>query len=542
MNELQSLILNDFLAFRGWFKHQTISKLAVVLLFFTVFGLVSTAIYFFSYLFFHNLTAYGVYGILTAAYIIHASLVVLGYWAVIGSLSSTATFLLTPNKKIDYISTLPVRSSTITHWLFIKTLIVNSGIFIIGLLPVTLAYGQAFNGVINPGFLLRVMLTIFALVTICSSCGNSIAYMLAHQLRRSRRVLMTGGIVIFLASTFLLLRIIFPRTLAALYYADSTQFNEIYHAMPLSNPFLPTGWLTLSIVSDTYLSFIYLAPIVFLVLYINHRIEKGKFIEVMQYIRSYPFISTNQSKLSISNKSAAVFVNTQYPLVYKDWLSLFRTPSETGYITFLCSIVLFFFALILYASRARTPTGQWQNESIIFTFAWLLFFITAFLLRLVFPLMAREKKTSWYIFSLPVERIEVLHSKMIVGLSIGLILSLGAITIVIVMPFGQYMRSVMGVAGTFLILLLAFFHSMLGSISPNFESGNEPEKVSTSALGIVTLGLSLCATVIGLFWLYGIIYNKPSILYIALLLFASLIICAGLIYSQGRRSVKSYWF
>jgi hypothetical protein len=39
-------------------------------------------------------------------------------------------------------------------------------------------------------------------------------------------------------------------------------------------------------------------------------------------------------------------------------------------------------------------------------------------------------------------------------------------------------------------LLLPVVHASLGSIYPNFAAGNDPEKVSTSSMGMVTLIIS----------------------------------------------------
>ena len=61
------------------------------------------------------------------------------------------------------------------------------------------------------------------------------------------------------------------------------------------------------------------------------------------------------------------------------------------------------------------------------------------------------------------------------------------------LPFDTDIR-ILAVVSAFSVVLLSFSNGFLGTIVPNFSQGHDPEKVSTSTMGIVALIVSIIIT------------------------------------------------
>ena len=123
-----------------------------------------------------------------------------------------------------------------------------------------------------------------------------------------------------------------------------------------------------------------------------------------------------------------------------------------------------------------------------------MFFTIALLLRFIFPLVSREGRSAWYLFSLPKPRTEILLSKVLLAVLSDIPLFLLALIVWRVLPFAAGYRQIMFGASIMIIFFLSLFQTFLGAIAPNFSLGHDPEKVSTSGMGILTLGLSVAVT------------------------------------------------
>jgi hypothetical protein len=229
-------------------------------------------------------------------------------------------------------------------------------------------------------------------------------------------------------------------------------------------------------------------------------------------------------------------------LFLKDILSIIRSPSETGYVVFLLSLAVFFFVFLFYAGSFRYATTTWGIGLITFTLGWLLFFVTAFLLRLVFPLMAREKKTSWYLFTLPLSSSQIVISKMKACLVISSVFVLFAVMLWGAAPIPPILKIFLIVISSWAIGALSFIHITLGMIRPNFTDGDEPEKVSTSMMGMLALAGSIVIV-------SGVCYSVYTMLSTGLLsrnfgLMATIfsILIPFYLLMKAKRSVEEYEF
>ena len=183
------------------------------------------------------------------------------------------------------------------------------------------------------------------------------------------------------------------------------------------------------------------------------------------------------------------FTQTNIPLVFKDWLSIIRNPSETGYAIFLGSMAVFFFLFLYLGIGHRLTNETWQLQLTVFSFAWILFFATAFFLRFLFPLIAREGKSAWYLFTMPITRNRILFSKILLSILLSIPVMIFAGLIWYLLPFAIGINSYLTYISMVVIFTLAISQILLGAILPNFSQSN-PEKISTSGMGLVTLLVS----------------------------------------------------
>ena len=533
MKTVATLIITDCIAIKRWFATQTASKLLVLLGFFFVFASVSIGIFLFGLAFFHSLALSDIYGFLTASYMIHAGIVMILLLAIVSSIASITTFLFTQNKQVDFLITLPLKAANITLWFFVKSIIYNLILLLIPFLPVALSFQIVFRHTIPLSFLIRVSLVLFLLVLLANSVGGIIGYYIAKMLKRNGLLTVAAGVILFFLIGTAILRLIFPSSLFALYSASPEEFFNLYNRLPLVSPFLPTTWLTQTILSGISINFLYAAILALLLSFWANSVIARRFIPLFQALKT---------DTHLKNPSITSFAASRRPLLYKDWLSIIRLPQEVGYGLFLLSMAVFFFLLISYANKtAESSINKMENEIILFSFVWLLFFAICYLLRLVFPLVAREIEAAWYIFTLPISRLKILTSKIAIGLLLATpLMSLSIITWFL-MPF-QKEKILLVASSIWGIFLLAISHTLLGAIFPNFELGRDPEKVSTSAMGIITLIVSVIIVSVIVFTLYWFLKNAITIWSVISIFFAFSIVLSSLLFLVSNYSIKRYEF
>ncbi len=485
MNIVTSLFAEDIHQAREWFRTNTFSRGAVFASFLWLFALVGLGGYLLSRAFFTNLANYSTYGFLSAIYLLQAAIMVLGFLFSLTAAMTTVTSLLKPTKTICYLVTMPIHPADIAIWLFLKTCLINAFFLLVVLIPVGLAFGQQFFGPSLGFFLLRFTAGALLLVLITSAIGGIAGYLLALPLRRFATYGGLIGAACGIAVTVGMLRLIFPRDIVTLYNAAPDQFLAIYNHLPLTNQLFPTYWLTDAI---TTAKSQYLYPLLLFTIGIvgfSFLLEARRFLPVLQGVNG---ASTARK---FKPAQAGRLTRSNYPLLQKDFLSLVRSPSEVSYGLFLLFMGVFFFFLLGVAQSVRPPGSRFAEVFVLFVFLWLLFFVTAYLLRLVFPLMAREGTGVWYLFTLPLKRERVLTEKLLLGTLLSLPYGAMAVILWLVFPVaGNYVLPVICLS-LLSIVVLAAVQAVMGSICPNFKEGNSPERVSTSIMGIVTLLVSL---------------------------------------------------
>lgn len=537
MKTILTLILTDLVATRRFLATQTLSKLLVILSFFLVFSGVSATIFLFTRSFFQSFAeSSGDFGFLTASYMMNAA-IVMTLWLAIGStIASTLSFLFTPNKQVDFLMTLPIKTGNITLWFFIKSVILNLILLLIPFVPIALAFQVVFHGLITLSFLTRVAFVLALMVIVANSVGQLIGYYIAKSLKGKGSLMVISCIIFFFSTAAIILHLIFPSSLLTFYEQTSSDFLSVYNKLPLVNPFLPTTWLSQTIASGININSLYAFILALLLAFWANNISALRFVFLFQTLKTQPHLARKNK-----NKSFFIFTKTERPLLYKDWLSIVRLPSETGYGLFLLSLAFFFFLIISFSTNLDYSDLKLEVNLILFSMVWLFFFATSYLLRLVFPLIAREIEGAWYIFTLPISRRNILQSKINISLLLVIPLILLGIIIWFMLPF-QKERVLLIVLNIWGILVLTITQALLGSIFPNFELGRDPEKVSTGTMGITTLIASIVITTIIAFTLYWFLKNTISAAGVVVIVFTFNVTLLSLLYLLSSYSLKRYEF
>lgn len=503
------LFRTDALAIRRWFAFQTVSKFLVILCFLALGLLISLVSYTFSRIFFTNLALYSQYGVLTASYILHAAIVILLWFALGSSIASTVSFFITQTRQLDFLLTQPIVARRIIGWHFIKSSLVNIVLLLFFLLPVMVPYAIAFEGGVTFSFLLRFLYVLFLIVMLINSVGIMVAYFISMILSNRRLFAGIGLALFFILGTVLLLQAIFPPEMYQLYKASPRDFLDIYYQLPLSRSYLPTFWFVRVLVDGFTEYSVYGLLLTGIIFIFSLRYQTGHFFAVCQRVKEQGMMYQS----TILSKQAS-FARSRWPLLKKDLLSITRSSSETGYAFFLVSMAIFFFLFFIKSMANRSYDMPDNTVAVLFSFVWLLFFTTAYLLRLIFPLMAKEGRQRWFFLTIPLSHDHLIESKIASGMLLVIPQIFLAGIIFTLLPFTREHVLAFMIITIYSIVLLALAQGFLGTIYPNFAEGQSPERVSTSVMGIVSLLVSMAIITLMTFGVYFYIKHVFSIWYV----------------------------
>ncbi len=480
------LLLGDLKSVRFWLKKNTISRISVMIGFITVCLLTSLFIFFISRGFFIYLKQFGQFGELTVEYLVSATIVVTCWFALITSLISIYGFLVQPTKETDFLLTQPVSPAVIPILYFIRTTVINVFLFLVIFLPVVIGYQQVFFAQFSFALFGRFVTIVLLLVLILNSVATWIVYHTADWWRRPGPLSGLIMLAVFFGGLFGLLKIIFPAQINLLLEAEIDQFFMIYSRLPLTQSWLPINWVTSSILTGWSINSLFFILLATIVTIISLRLQIVNFLIVYQ--RLHPKAHRMFAKQPLSR------LFWDHPLMYKDYLSIVREPAEIGYLFFLLGVGFFFFLLLTVNVSFNSQFAyNWQSQLIIFSFVWLLFFVTAFSLRLIYPLMAREGVGRWYIFSLPVGRERILYEKIKFSCIIILPFILFSLLLWWIFPI-IYFKWLLILISIISVITIALINVLMGAVAPEFDQGDSAEKVSTSGMGVLTLLLSFIYT------------------------------------------------
>lgn len=483
MTTLTTLLWADVLGFKQWFATKTLSRLIVTALFGLVFAGIASGLFKISHFFFLNLASFEQFGQLTAEYIIHAAICIILWLGIGSSVAATIGLLTTTNPTLLFLVSLPIKQRHLSQWIFLKAMSANLLLLLFVCVPIITAYASAF-GISSDDFVSRILLTVSSIVITTTSIGSLLALPLAKNLRGREYLASLLGLAIFFIVMVGLIKLIFPSQMSQLYRLSPEEFTTTFTNLPLNHPELPTYWLATTITNGLSLYSLagFFATIV--VMAISLWLQTRFFVSTLLKTRAQAYTA------QATQVWKKLLLHSPLPLLTKEWLSIWRSPSETGYGVFLFSIASFFFFFLAVATRGAYFRGDWQLNLITFAFGWLLFFTIALLLRFIYPLMARESTSAWYSFSLPISPSQLLKHKVSLALLLNVPLYLLAIVVWELLPFAAGNRLVLIGYSLLCMFWLTIYQSLLGAINPNFAQGNDPDKTSTSGMGLLTLVIS----------------------------------------------------
>lgn len=480
-----------------WLKTNLISKLIIGFTFLILFLLISIFIYIGTYTYLFPLTQYEIFGEKTSLYLIHASILITLWLGTASSFISFISFLLSSNPTLDFLITLPIKPSLIVIYSFIRSFISSLVWSLFIFLPMGLVILRLFSGGINFIGILNLSLLISVLVLISTIIGNLLASLYSYLFQPFHSPILTLFLtLVFILTTVFLIRLILPMELGFLLNATPAQFDRIFNSLLLNQTILPTYYLTKLLFFPSLLQTLF----IFIVLLIS-AVTFSIFISRTLIPIRQKILFFGQAKILPITPS-----KRRLSFLMKDVFSVIRSPVEVGYALFLLGLMLSFFYFFFTVS----------HQTAIFGLAWFLFYTTAYCLRLTFPLMAKENKTSWFVFTKPIASSFLVNQKLFSALIICLPVYLLALIIgsLIKLPLETFW-------GAIVITLVI---CLLGNIYPNFRDGGNPEKVSTSFMGVVALFSSLfiifLITKTSLFS-YVLIFSftAPILLYLGSLIF-----------------------
>lgn len=495
MKHILTLLQLDGAQLRAWFSSEKIGKLFVVVGFFALLGFISAFLYLFTNVFFQNLAGYEHFGSLSATYLFHAGLLMLFFLISVLSTISFCTTLLSNRRMLDLLVVLPLPSGIIPSWMYIKSWMVSFVLFLCFLTPLFLTFYRYFGTKDVVMSMVVSLLVLLSLSLLSTTCGMLCAFLVSSIWQKQKVLVSLGALSIFLLIGYLLIMLIFPKELRLLYAATPEQFEGIYRSLPLVHHLLPSGLLMEGIRTQTIIPILpFVSGAVLLMVVVLSFVSRN-------FSRVYMSLSdTAVKKLSSQTFSTGLLI-TKWPLLYREWLSFIRVPQEVGYALFLFLLTLLFFVFIVFSNTFRSATFAVSPGAIVFTSIAFFFFTIAFALRSIFPLMAKEGRNSWHIFTSPLSVHALLHTKLVFSLLLILPYMLCAFLLWTVMQSSSGI--VLGVYTALVVVGLAMLISLLGAIHPNFSESENTEKVSTSGMGILALLASLILTGGGSYLLYG---------------------------------------
>ncbi len=530
MEILKTLIALDIQEGRRWFAKERLWRIVVAILFLMVIAFVSISIGGMSRYYFTYLRTFEEFGELTIDYVLRASVLVVFWIGTLSSLVSGLAFLLTPNKKIDQILTTPTSPFIVSLLHTIKAMAGNLLIFIPLLFPVLFSYfNQEFVSLGD--IIFRITLSVILLVVITEAIGASFAYIIASQIKKKIGLLVILiSASVFLAKTVLIYKVIFPEAIQHLSTVSSADFTAIYQNLPLVK-YCYLGHTFLQSLTGSFSDTLALLFFALGFLSLSLLIQQKLFLNIWQQAKlPLALPKTHLLKKSVSN----------IDLFSKDILSIIRSPKEMGYLIFLFLLLVSFVGLFTRGVAARNIHPRFVTSTLIFSWFWFIFYSGAYLLRLVFPLMSKEGRLRWWLFTLPISKTDLILTKIKAAFIISIPLYLIGLIEWFTVPIAQSIHSLVSVfIATF---VLAASLTLIGMIKPDYSLSDDPEKTSTSLAGIIALTfVVVVGVIVSQIIRYTIEKSQMLDISITILLFGGILLLVYL-YHLAKKSLENFKF
>ncbi len=256
-------------------------------------------------------------------------------------------------------------------------------------------------------------------------------------------------------------------------------------------------------------------------------LKKG-FLRLWQGFQEGSFQAKTEAEKREKPFSLKILPNSPEDVIFKkELLTGVRSPRDSFWFIFLMMLLFIQVGAINLLGR-YVELGNGGDMAVtgptpFLQIGMILFLISSFVLRFVFPSFSQEGETSWIIGSAPIDLKTVFRAKSrfyvillsLVGL-LALSIYLLAFSLSTILMAGLVVTALVGV------VTLTMIGLSLGTAFPNFTT-NDPHKLSTSVPGIAFTLMAVAYSMIGSYLLYSSFILTNYLPFIAFLILSAVI-------------------
>jgi len=411
-------------------------------------------------------------------------------------------------------------------------------------IPLLIAAGQVFQFSFLTVFLSVLAVLIFAVI--CSLLAIMIIFIfsiLMNLLRIKNFMLLASlviAVVVYIA-VFIWQRVV-NMNLEKIFQTDNivdpslSVFTDYFSVFPshLSAMVIFNFQIGDTVTAIKYVSLLLLALFIIVLIF---KLLEYKFLHIWQIFQEGPFEAKKEKKQATRHLFQGSFPKSAEDVVYKkELLTSLRSSKNFLGILFLAILLFAQVALITLIDKYSNIGDDFilGENMIALQLAIVLFFITAFIVRFVFPSFSQENNTSWIMGSAPIKMSKVFYSKYkIFSLALIILGTLSLLLYIIPLQISLSLSISLNIVTLIAILTLTMLGLALGSIYINFES-SDPNELSTSAPGISFIISALAYITLTTYLFY---LSVSSASYLPLILFT--VVSIIIILSFKRLAIKA---
>jgi hypothetical protein len=483
MSKLTTLFLADFRQANVWFKKHTFAKLLVFLTSLLILIGLLNVLFWGSYSYFWSIKLLEPYGKLTASYVLHSGLIITTWFVFLSSFVHIFQSIVKPSQEILYLMEQPIKPIILSNWIAFRTWIINSSLMLIFWLPVSFAFNSVFGSFSRAGLIINTILITLLITAVIQVVSTFISLIVTPLLKGYETWLASAGVIGFLLTTWGIISLVFPPTMRELLRIDIDQFDQIFFNLPLNKDWVMTGNIIKYL--ETGIANYLLIPALLALIVIGIGIIANSLLITKSW----------QRVLAKNHHKSPLTIPTQwwykYPHQAKELLILIRDNSERNALFFFIGLLGFFFFFLQRSLKINLELNNNIESLTAFSLGAILFISTAFLLRIVFPLLTKEGRSAWYLLresktNLAVYKAKASFAKFFIALLFSIVnLSW------LMMPLPAEIKQSLILYSSIGVILLGWLNTAMGLMVTEWEKGDEPEQISTSGVGILTLLLSL---------------------------------------------------
>ena len=539
MSQVLALLRLDLLRIRNWFRSFVGTKLVVLFGFAAVIALVVLVEYLMALSFFRFTALQAEFGRAVAQYAINATLLLVFLLAVASSIAASAGALYRPSF-LRFLLTIPIAAGKLFVTRLVAALVQSTWVIVLLLTPILAAYGRIYSQ--GPDFAARTLTVLVLLAVASQAIGGMLTVVLVRRFGSLSRKSLAALFVFVIAGSLLMMRFLFPPAFFRLYYAeDWPTFQAQLGQLPLLSTSLPTNWLAKTL-TGTWSGETVIAALSTVLLSIGaFWVGKSMYVDSWRAAHEGRFLAGKKVALKTESSRFPRMLKTPTgALLMNELLAVVRSPAEATYAAFLTGLTIVLLFMMRSVPALEKAAPQLLPAVYALSLVGLSYLFMTLTVRLVYPLMAKEKRSAWFIFSIPVKRETILTSKV----AFALLLALPSLVLALVAGVFLQLPLALLVIFTLLVLLttitVALLQLLLGTIAPNFAESDNLEAASTSGSGLTAINLSLAFIGISGYAFYKVAIGVTDGIAAVITMAFLAAVWLGLLYMLARRALHRY--